>query len=390
VLIDIQDPGVEVTVKGTTLTVTGPDKQSVKVVPGDQELTITSAGLETITKSFSLKKGDKQTVTVSIVDSKLVARLENEIAPMTPAHEEKTAATLPPVLKAEAQLPPTFKNSLGMEFVLVPKGKSWLGGGGGGTGEREVVIVNDFYLGKYEVTQEEWGKVTRTTPSAFSRTGRGKDLVKDIADAALGRFPVESVSWDNAQVFLERLNELEKDAGWVYRLPNEAEWEYACRGGPLADTSESAYDFYLDKPTNQLLPTQANIDKSLQRTCKVGSYKPNRLGLYDMHGNVWEWCDKVEKTANGTSGREPRGGGWSTLPVACKAANRFGPARWEGRVGLRVARVPVGKEVVKIPPEGKKSADAAAPVPAKTKASGATTAAKSSGPWFLSSGRTGK
>ncbi|HET6324029.1 MAG TPA: SUMF1/EgtB/PvdO family nonheme iron enzyme [Planctomycetaceae bacterium] len=362
VLVDIQDPGVEVALKGSTLTVTGPDQQSVKVDPGDQELTITSAGLETITKSFSLKKGDKKTVTVSIVDSELVARLENEIAPLTPAHQDQTAVTLPPVLKAQAKLPSTFKNNLGMEFVLVPKGKSWLGGGGGSTGEREVVIVNDFYLGKYEVTQEEWEKVTRTTPSAFSRSGGGKDLVKDIADAALGRFPVESVSWDDAQVFLESLNKQEKDAGWVYRLPNEAEWEYACRGGPLADTSESAYDFYLDKPTNELLPAQANIDKSLQRTCKVGSYQPNRLGLYDMHGNVWEWCDNVEKTANGTSGREPRGGGWSTLPVACKAANRFGPARWEGRVGLRVARVPVGKEIVKIPPEGKKSsADAAAP-----------------------------
>jgi formylglycine-generating enzyme required for sulfatase activity/WD40 repeat protein len=245
--------------------------------------------------------------------------------------------------KNTQQLPPTFKNNLGMEFVLVPKGKSWLGGGGGSTGVREVVIVHDFYLGKYEVTQEEWEKMARTTPSYFSRTGGGKALVKDIADAELRRFPVETVSWDDAQVFLERLNKEEKDAGWIYRLPKEAEWEYACRGGPLSDKLDSAYDFYFDKPTNQLLPEQANFDKRLNRTCKVGSYPPNRLGLYDMHGNVWEWCDNVEKTANGTSSREPRGGGWSTLPVSCTAAFRLGPARWEGRVGLRVARVPVDK-----------------------------------------------
>jgi serine/threonine protein kinase len=95
VVIDIKDPGVEVAVKGTTLTVTGPDKQSVKVVPGDQELTISSAGLETTTRSFTIKKGEKKTVTVSIVSSQLVARLENEIAQLTPAPEEKTAATLP-------------------------------------------------------------------------------------------------------------------------------------------------------------------------------------------------------------------------------------------------------------------------------------------------------
>ena len=176
-------------------------------------------------------------------------RRQDDRASAPPAHEKLTAATLPP----------TFKNSLGMEFVLVPKGKSWLGGGGGKPGDKEVVIAQDFYLGKYEVTQEEWEKVTGLTPSGFSRTGGGKDAVKDISDAELKRFPVENVSWDDAQVFLERLNKREKEAGWVYRLPKEAEWEYACRGGPLSDKLESAYDFYFDKPTNQLLPAQANF-----------------------------------------------------------------------------------------------------------------------------------
>jgi formylglycine-generating enzyme required for sulfatase activity len=107
---------------------------------------------------------------------------------------------------------------------------------------------------------------------------------------------------------------------------------------PLSDKSESAYDFYFDKPTNQLRPEQANVNKHLLRTCKVGSYQPNRLGLYDMCGNVWEWCNDPDRTVDGTSSRGPRGGGWSTLPMACKAANRSGPARWEGRVGLRLVR----------------------------------------------------
>ena len=97
-------------------------------------------------------------------------------------------------------LPPTFKNSIGMEFVIVPKGKSWLGGGKGKLGDKEVEIPADFYLGKYEVTQEEWEKVMGENPSWFSRTGDGKDAVKDITDADLKRFPVEKVSWDDVPV----------------------------------------------------------------------------------------------------------------------------------------------------------------------------------------------
>ncbi|HUE17483.1 MAG TPA: hypothetical protein VMR25_25245 [Planctomycetaceae bacterium] len=89
VKIDVTDPNVVVAIRGTTLTITGPDQQSVKVVPGDQELTITCAGLETKTKSFTIKRGETKTVTVSIVNKEVVARLENEILPLTPAHEVK-------------------------------------------------------------------------------------------------------------------------------------------------------------------------------------------------------------------------------------------------------------------------------------------------------------
>src|SRR4029077_2675724 len=135
-----------------------------------------------------------------------------------------------PVAQPEP-LSPTFTNSLGMEFVIVPKGKSWLGGGKDKLGDKEVEIPADFYLGKYEVTQEEWEKVMGENPSHFSRTGGGKDLVKDIPDADLKRFPVEWVSWDQCQLFVAKLNKLEKETGWVYRLATEAEWECECRGG---------------------------------------------------------------------------------------------------------------------------------------------------------------
>jgi uncharacterized protein (TIGR03067 family) len=96
--------------------------------------------------------------------------------------------------------PKTFTDSLGMEFALVPKGKSWLGGGSGKEGTKEVKFAHDFYLGAYAVTQEEWQKIMGKNPSHFSRGGKGADAVKDIADADLKRFPVENVSWDDLRL----------------------------------------------------------------------------------------------------------------------------------------------------------------------------------------------
>ena len=255
-------------------------------------------------------------------------------------------------LLAEHQpLPPTFKNNIGMEFAIVPKGKSWLGGGSGVVGEHGVEtvhgveIVQDFYLGKYEVTQEEWHKVMGENPSSFFRTGAKKDSVKDIADADLARFPVDNVSWDDCQEFITRLNERSKENGWVYRLPKQSEWEYACRGGPLADRIESTFDFYGEKPTNRLQPDQANI-LGKGRPCQVGKYPPNRLGLHDMHGNVWEWCEDAfdAKDPALAALRAIRGGCFIDDGGNCRAAVRHAtaPSLRSHIFGLRVARVPAG------------------------------------------------
>ena len=238
-------------------------------------------------------------------------------------------------------LPPTFKNSIGMEFVIVPKGKSWLGGSKDKLGDQPVTSSRDFYLGKYLVTQEEWQRVMGSNPSHFSRNGEGKDAVKYLLDADLKRFPVEQVSWNDAREFLAKLNESEKNEGWMYRLPIDWEWEYACRGGPMTDKAESAFDFYFEKPTNQLLAEQANFEhgKGLKRPSPVGSYPPNRLGLFDMHGNVWEWSDEAED-----HGRVVRGGCCFRDAGECRAAYRYGivPERRLNDVGLHVVRVPSG------------------------------------------------
>ncbi|MFO0806118.1 MAG: family 16 glycoside hydrolase [Gemmataceae bacterium] len=240
--------------------------------------------------------------------------------------------------------PPTFTNGIGMEFVRVPKGKSWLGGGKDKLGDREVEIKEDFYLGKYEVTQEDWEKVMFENPSHFSRNGAGKDAVKDIPDADLKRFPVEMVSYQECKLFVAMLNKREKETAWVYRLPTELEREYACRGGPMADRADSAFDFYFGKPTNTLLLERANFGwkKGLSRTCKVGSYEPNRLGLYDLHGNVGEWCVWEYDTGPPPRLAVCRGGSWSSGDSNCTNAgngDRSSGVRWNDR-GLRLARVP--------------------------------------------------
>jgi formylglycine-generating enzyme required for sulfatase activity len=241
-------------------------------------------------------------------------------------------------------LPATHKNSLGMEFVIVPKGKSWLGGGKDKLGDKEVEIPADFYLGKYEVTQEEWEKVMGENPSHFSRAGGGIDVVKDVPNADLRRFPVEYVSWNQCLIFVEKLNQLEKETGWVYRLPTEVEWEHACRGGGGRPAREYEFDYYLDQPTNTVLHNQANFnfgENALNRTCKVGSYQPNRLGLYDMHGNVWEWChDQVMD--QGVSKRSTLGGGWELDSLSGRAWFRrtpHPPSHRHQTMGLRLARV---------------------------------------------------
>ncbi len=244
-----------------------------------------------------------------------------------------------------------FRNTIGMELVLVPAGSFWMGGGGGKAGKRQVLIERDFYLGVYPVTQQQWRLVMEDTaianPSWFSRTGDGREQVKDIAAADLDQFPVEQVSWDDAQEFIKRLNERERGTGWMYRLPLETEWEYACRGG-ASSKEECSFHFYLEQPSNDLSSTQANFHGNhpvgsaakgpyLQRTTKVGSYKPNRLGLYDLHGNVWEWISSQEG-----SGRVSRGGSWGHQGSYCAAALRGwrGPANRLSYLGFRLLAVP--------------------------------------------------
>lgn len=192
---------------------------------------------------------------------------------------------------------------LGMKFVPLPKATFYMGWDGTKGSAKKTEIKEDFEIAIHTVTQGQWQDLMGKNPSYFSRDGLGKDNVKDIKDEDLKLFPVEMVSWEDAQAFIKKLNEKEKGRGYRYRLPSEAEWEYACRGGATSE-EECSYHFYFDKPTNDLSSTQANFNGNnpfgkgeigpfLRRTTKVESYAPNKLGLYDMHGNVWQWCEDL-------------------------------------------------------------------------------------------------
>jgi formylglycine-generating enzyme required for sulfatase activity len=247
-----------------------------------------------------------------------------------------------------AEPPKAITKNLGMKFVLVPKGTFWMGGEGGKPGERQVQIPQDFYLGVYPVTQGQWEAVMGSNPSYFSRTGKGKDEVEEISDADLKQFPVEQVSWEDAEKFIRKLNERETTvSGWLYRLPTEEEWEYACRGG-ASSKEDCSFDFYVDQPTNHLSSKKANFGSNLGRTTKVGSYQPNRLGIYDLHGNVWEWIRSVKDRYETL--RVFRGGGWSSHVSLCRAASRSGGMSWNRHhyLGFRLALGPSGTKRVEV------------------------------------------
>ena len=159
----------------------------------------------------------------------------------------------------------------------------------------EVKIDQDFYLGKYPVTQQQWEAVMGNNPSHFKG----------------GSLPVETVSWDDAQIFIQKLNQLSSKK--LYRLPTEEEWEYACRAG-------STSEYYFGDDASQLGEYAWYNGNSGNTTHPVGTKKPNGWGLYDMAGNVWEWTDSWYDSSRSNS--VLRGGSWNTSAENCRSANR--------------------------------------------------------------------
>jgi formylglycine-generating enzyme required for sulfatase activity len=234
-------------------------------------------------------------------------------------------------------------NSIGMKLVRVSKGTFKMGSPESDEGrcenevQHQVTLTKDFYLGITEVTQAQYQKVMGENPSYF----QGDKIKGDSSN-----HPVENVSWDDALAFCKGLSNLpeEKKAGRVYRLPTEAEWEYACRAG-----SKTAFSF--GDEAKSLSEQGWFIANSNSQTHPVGSKQTNAWGLYDMHGNVWEWCsdrygDYPQGEVSDPTGpiegslRVIRGGSWYFEAASCKSAYRSGadPSYLCGSIsGFRVA-----------------------------------------------------
>jgi formylglycine-generating enzyme required for sulfatase activity len=228
-------------------------------------------------------------------------------------------------------------NGIGIEMVAIPGGRFWMGSPDGEEGRyddespQHEVSVPDFFLGKFTVTQAQWRAVAQLPQI-------NQSLNADPSNFKGDNRPVERVSWDEAQEFCARLSQA---TGKAYRLPSEAQWEYACRAG---STTPFAFGATLntDIANYDGNYTYGNGKKGVYReqTVDVGSFPPNAWGLYDMHGNVWEWCeDRWHDNYNGaptdgtawtdksTEYKLLRGGSWNNDPRNCRSAGRVDLAR---------------------------------------------------------------
>jgi formylglycine-generating enzyme required for sulfatase activity len=266
-----------------------------------------------------------------------------------------------------SNMPRTRTNQAGIEFVLIRPGNFPRGSTNGEADEkpvRQVAINYSFYMGKYEVTQGQWQAVMGMTlrqqrdkanPS-WNLAGEGDD------------YPIYYVNWKEAKSFVQRLNAL--NDGYTYRLPTEAEWEYACRAGTTGDYSgdldsvawygNNSGNGYIDADNIWQIENSRNnyttrMLNNGNRTHAARTKVANGFGLHDMHGNVWEWCedwyhpDYEGAPINGsgwlTGGdqkyRVLRGGSWYEGALGVRSANRYkyAPDSCDSNVGFRVVAV---------------------------------------------------
>ena len=264
--------------------------------------------------------------------TELAGQVESVTQELRAAREEiaALAAAAPTAAVTHAAPSKTWTNTLDMAFVLIPAGSFEMGSEKGDADEqpvRSVTIDKPFYIGQFEVTQAQWFAMMESDPSQFTDDPNR---------------PVEGVSWHDAQAFITKLNATEP--GTTYRLPTEAEWEYAARAGSATafafgdDAAQlDAYAWYVDNADNTTHPT--------------GEKQPNAWGAHAMHGGVWEWVQNryglyPSESAAAPTGPPPgnrrviRGGSWLSPAEDCRAASRSHahPAFRGAHVGFRVVR----------------------------------------------------
>ena len=256
-------------------------------------------------------------------------------------------------------------NSIGMKLKLIPAGAFTMGSPPEEESfdddecQHQVTLSKPYFMGVYEVTQAQYEIVMGKNPSYFQGDEvaiRHPETGRIVKDADSSNHPVEQVSWEDAVAFCQILSSMpsERAAGRVYRLPTEAQWEYACRAG-----TKSAYSF--GDNYRSLGEHAWHEDNSGRKTHPVGQKKPNAWGLYDMHGNVWEWCSdgfgNYPRGASTDPGRRAvsgfyavyRGGSWIGEAAGCRSAGRrrhYLSSR-SNSLGFRVALAPVISQPLK-------------------------------------------
>ncbi len=255
---------------------------------------------------------------------------------------------IPKAVRRDKTRPFDLGNGVKLVMVRIPaKGKKFVMGSpeseesrGKDEEPHDVTFGHDYYMGKFEVTQEQYEAITGKNPSKF--TG--------------AKNPAETVSWDEAKTFIEKLNEKLKDQNVTFRLPSEAEWEYACRAGTTTPFHFGKELNGKQANSNGKYPYGTTVEgPSLEKTTPVGGYAANDFGLHDMHGNVWEWCEdyygpysaapkdgKAKTIKQSNDVRVLRGGSWYLIAVICRSAirNNFAPGDRYSNIGFRVAFSP--------------------------------------------------
>jgi serine/threonine protein kinase/formylglycine-generating enzyme required for sulfatase activity len=345
-VVKVNVPNADVYVDGQKMTVSwdqGGKKAEIRVQPGTREVSVTKDGFTVFGKRVELSDGERFT---------LEARLEStERIEPNPDGQPKAG-------EGSRAGEDRDDNALKMKFCWCPAGTFRMGSPAGEVGREhnegpvEVTLSRGFWIGKTEVTQSQWQKVMGTGLQDQKRKGGIGEIRGEGPD-----HPMYFVTHTEATEFCSKLTASERaagrlTAGWDYRLPTEAQWEYACRAGT---TTATAFG-------DRLGSHQANFDGGVPyngaspgpshgATVPVGSYTPNAWGVLDMYGNVWEWCRDwyADSLAGGhdpegpPSGafRSKRGGAWGNIGNACRSAGRagLGPEVRYDFLGFRVARV---------------------------------------------------
>ncbi|MCY2941673.1 MAG: SUMF1/EgtB/PvdO family nonheme iron enzyme, partial [Planctomycetota bacterium] len=284
-----------------------------------------------LAKTVNIKTGGSPEIPKPDPTVVMPATVNLLVAPFTEAKAKEAQKETAKSLLKEVEEKTDLGKGVNIDMVLIPAGKFMMGspttekGRNENQKQHEVTLTKPFYMGKYEVTQEQWDAVMDNNPSAIKGA----------------KFPVTNVSWLDCQDFIKKFNA--KTTGG-YRLPTEAEWEYACRAGTQTPYSCG----------EKIMPADANYNESKKgKPITIGSYKPNAFGLYDMHGNVWEWCedwhgDYQEGSVTDPRGpatgenRSLRGGSFNFKDSVARSAHRATntPTWLRNTLGFRLAKTP--------------------------------------------------